>query len=200
MENGFSVDRACDVKPSGVNKAPGRPSWLGGWRRFAERNATMLVLLASCLVPGGLAGCSGNVSPTGPQGSVKGDSPFRTARYAHVVPIPSGIRLQETLVGPSHDLGGTPQMDAVVWVFRHDRSMADLKAYYRSVFPTAEMQEFELDGAATELTIQPTGARPHEEVVVTIRAGELQVRETLAPVSLDRLAADVPEGDDRFRR
>ena len=200
MENGFSVDRACDVKPSKVNSPPGRPSWLGGWRRFVERNATKLVLLASCLVPGGLTGCSGNVSPTGPQGSVKGDSPFRTARYAHVVPIPSGIRLQETLVGPSHDLGGTPQMDAVVWVFRHDRSMADLKAYYRSVFPTAEMQEFELDGAATELTIQPTGARPHEEVVVTIRAGELQVRETLAPVSLDRLAADVPEGDDRFRR
>jgi hypothetical protein len=141
-------------------------------------------------------GCSRSVAPA----ARSDNSPFKTARYAHMVPIPTGVVHRETLVGPSHDLGGSPQMDAVVWVFRHDQPVTDLKAYYSRAFPSAEISEFELDGAATELTIHPAGARPKEEVVVTIRAGELQVRETLAPVPLDQLASELSNSDDTIRR
>lgn len=146
-----------------------------------------------------LGGCS-PTAPTSTASRAAAAGPFKTAKYAQVVPIPEGVRHRETLVGPSHDLGGAPQMDAVVWVFRHDRSVDDLAAYYRGKFPGATVEQFNLDGPATELTIRPSHAQRNEEVVVTIRAGELQVRETIAVQPLERLAVDAPERDDTFRR
>jgi len=146
-----------------------------------------------------LAGCSQTNAPNAASGKAT-TGPFKTAKYAQIVPIPEGVRHRETLVGPSHDLGGAPQMDAVVWVFRHDRSVDDLASYYRDRFPSATVDQFNLDGPATELTIRPANAQRNEEVVVTIRAGELQVRETIAVQPLDRLAVDAPEQGDTFRR
>lgn len=155
-----------------------------------------LVLLAVIVLPG----CSPTGTPTSSASGKAAAGPFKTAKYAQVVPIPEGVRHRETLVGPSHDLGGAPQMDAVVWVFRHDRPVEDLAAYYRGKLPGATVEQFNLDGPATELTIRPAHARRNEEVVVTIRAGELQVRETIAVQPLERLAVDAPEQDDTFRR
>lgn len=147
-----------------------------------------------------LAGCSRADSPNSAAASRAATGPFKTAKYAQVVPIPEGVRHRETLVGPSHDLGGAPQMDAVVWVFRHDRPVDELAEYYRGRFPSAKVDQFDLDGPATELTIRPANAQRGEEVVVTIRAGELQVRETIALQPLERLAVDAPEHGDTFRR
>jgi hypothetical protein len=125
---------------------------------------------------------------------------LRPARYAHLVPIPESLKLRERLVGPSHDLGGTPQMDAVAWIFRHDRPVNELIDHFRRTLPSAEVTEIDLQGPATEFRVIPAGAKPHEEVVVTIRPGELQVRETIAPVPLTQLAEDAPSDSDTFRR
>jgi hypothetical protein len=149
----------------------------------------------------GQSSSTGAIQPGAAPGKTSNSrSVLRHARYAQLVPIPESLRLRERLVGPSHDLGGTPQMDAVVWVFHHDQPQDELIAYYRKTLPRAEVTEINLQGPATELRVIPTGARPHEEVVVTIRAGEVQVRETIAPVPLAQLAEDAPTDSDTFRR
>lgn len=138
-----------------------------------------VVVLAALVVVS--RGGSGRGGPGGAKSGAldPADSPTRNAVYAATVPVIKGARFRETTGGNYYDdIGGPVTFTSTSWFFDLEDPVATVAAFYQQHLPAGwKPTEAEEGEAAFEWL--PPGASEGEEVTVTVRAGELQISETV---------------------
>lgn len=128
--------------------------------------------LAALLVFGGRNGAStAGLSPR--------KSPMAGAVFATAIPVVSGAKLRDVMGGNYYDdLGGPVTFKSQSWFFEVPEPMAKVVEFYKKNLPQgAKRAEAEAGEVAYEWV--PPGAAEGELVSITVRAGELQIGETV---------------------
>lgn len=125
----------------------------------------------------GFVGCA----ETDPRAARLKRSPLRDSKFAATILLPEALRLKEHVSGPAHAWGGLTGTEAELWVFKTDSPTAELVAHFRTELPGATEGRHPVDPSVPEFVWRPPSASPNEEVVVDIRPGEVQIRESLRP-------------------
>ena len=103
------------------------------------------------------------------------------AVYAAQSPVYPAANYEDTMGGASHGDEGAAS-ESMSWFFKTQDPVEEVEAFYRAKLPSAQRGEKETeDGVTVTCTFVPTGAEDGEEVVVSIRPGELQLTEVVKP-------------------
>lgn len=108
-------------------------------------------------------------------------SPLRDAKFAANILLPESLQLKEHVTGPAHAWSGPTGTEARLWVFTTEATQDELRAHFRRELPDANEGQHPVDAAVPEFVWRPAAAAGSEEVVIDIRPGEVQIRESLLP-------------------
>lgn len=103
--------------------------------------------------------------------------PLSGAVYANRVPIYPSAIYKDSMGGTGYGDAGAVS-ESLSWFFEVPDSVEKMSAFYAGRLPGAERDQ---EGEEVTYTIAPEGAEPGENIVVTIRAGELQITESVKP-------------------
>jgi hypothetical protein len=143
-------------------------SWL-------QRSALAVGLgLAGLVIVGRVREASGSGGGRGPA-----DSPMKGAQYAVAIPVYPGARLTDILGGNYYaELGGEVTFSSQSWFFEVADPVREIVAFYRERMPAGYRPE-EAEAGSVAFQWTPPGAAEGESVTVIVRAGQLQIGETV---------------------
>jgi len=107
------------------------------------------------------------------------ESPIKGAVFAAAIPVYPGAKLTDSMGGDYYDtLGGPVTFTSQSWFFDLADPVEDVIAFYRRHLPEG-YRPSEAEAGSTAFEWVPPGAAQGESVMVTIRAGQLQIGETV---------------------
>ena len=135
-----------------------------------------LVLLVLALV--GLV-IAGRVKEVAQDGLGPAKSPIKGAVYASVIPIYPGAKFTDIMGGNYYEeLGGPVTFTSQSWFFDVTDPVEKVVAFYRARLPEG-YRDVEAEEGSIAFEWTPPGAVDGEDVTIVIRAGQLQIGETV---------------------
>jgi hypothetical protein len=128
-----------------------------------------------------LAAITSGCGETDPRAARLARSPLKDSKFAAAILLPESLRLKENVTGPAYAWSGPAGTEAQLWVFKTEATPDELAAHFRRELPGATEGVHPVDAKVPEFVWRPSGAVAAEEVVIDIRPGEVQIRESLLP-------------------
>ena len=131
------------------------------------RTACALLTMVSLFTIAAAAGCSREANA------------LSGAVYGSQIPVYPGADYEDSMGAETYaTIGGPPTGDRLTWFFKISDPADKIVAFYKEKVPQATREEGEDDDEIV-LRFAPGGAEENESVTIRIRAGKLQISESV---------------------